>query len=430
MTSTSKSSFFRQSGWMVIATFLGGIFMAGVQFLAQKDGVLENTDCNNFVALLTLLIVIGGVPSAALQTIFAQQAAAAVTPEKNAELSATTRALLRTTFLFWFVMAGLVMIFLGPVSAVLGVNDRAALRIAMMAALSALWLPTFKGVLQGMHRFASLGWLLIVEGAARLATFILLVILLKGRAAGGLWAVFAAQYLTLGIAVWLTRDVWGAKTSAAFSWRAWLIRGAPLTLGMGALIFISRLDNLFTKSLFFNSNDVKVYNCAMFIGFAITQFIAPITNVMFPTIVRNLALSRKTDALFLTLAVTGAFACLAALGCTLFPRLPVAILFPKQMGAAALVPWFLLNYDLGEPVNISSGVRTPIAELAGTIKKATGFEGRITWDTSKPDGQMDKIFDVTRLHKLGLSCPTTLEEGLRKTVRWFLEARAKGEVRL
>ena len=97
---------------------------------------------------------------------------------------------------------------------------------------------------------------------------------------------------------------------------------------------------------------------------------------------------------------------------------------------AALVPWFLLNYDLGEPVNISSGVRTPIAELAGTIKKATGFEGRITWDTSKPDGQMDKIFDVTRLHKLGLSCPTTLEEGLRKTVRWFLEARAKGEVRL
>lgn len=325
---------------MVIATFLGGIFMAGVQFLAQKDGVLENTDCNNFVALLTLLIVIGGVPSAALQTIFAQQAAAAVTPEKNAELSATTRALLRTTFLFWFVMAGLVMIFLGPVSAVLGVNDRAALRIAMMAALSALWLPTFKGVLQGMHRFASLGWLLIVEGAARLATFILLVILLKGRAAGGLWAVFAAQYLTLGIAVWLTRDVWGAKTSAAFSWRAWLIRGAPLTLGMGALIFISRLDNLFTKSLFFNSNDVKVYNCAMFIGFAITQFIAPITNVMFPTIVRNLALSRKTDALFLTLAVTGAFACLAALGCTLFPRLPVAILFPKQMGAAALVPWF------------------------------------------------------------------------------------------
>jgi GDP-L-fucose synthase len=52
------------------------------------------------------------------------------------------------------------------------------------------------------------------------------------------------------------------------------------------------------------------------------------------------------------------------------------------------------------------------------------------WDTSKPDGQMDKIFDVTRLHQLGLSCPTTLEEGLRRTVAWFQEARHTSAVRL
>jgi hypothetical protein len=71
-----------------------------------------------------------------------------------------------------------------------------------------------------------------------------------------------------------------------------------------------------------------------------TQFIAPITAVMFPTIVRNLALSKKTDALVLTLAVTAGFACVAALGCTLFPKLPVAILFPQKMAAAALVPWY------------------------------------------------------------------------------------------
>jgi hypothetical protein len=71
-----------------------------------------------------------------------------------------------------------------------------------------------------------------------------------------------------------------------------------------------------------------------------TQFIAPITAVMFPTIVRNLALSKKSDALVLTLAVTGGFACLAATGCVLFPKLPVAILFPQKMAAAALVPWY------------------------------------------------------------------------------------------
>ena len=87
----------------------------------------------------------------------------------------------------------------------------------------------------------------------------------------------------------------------------------------------------------------------MFIGFAMTQFIAPIAAVMFPTIVRNMALSKKTDALLLTLAVTGGFACLAATGCTLFPKLPLAILFPDKIGASVLVPsyvWVLVPLAL------------------------------------------------------------------------------------
>jgi GDP-L-fucose synthase len=42
-------------------------------------------------------------------------------------------------------------------------------------------------------------------------------------------------------------------------------------------------------------------------------------------------------------------------------------------------------------VNISAGRRITIRELAETVKKATGFTGEIVWDTSKPDGQMDKI---------------------------------------
>ena len=94
------------------------------------------------------------------------------------------------------------------------------------------------------------------------------------------------------------------------------------------------------------------------------------------------------------------------------------------------IPWFLANYESSEPVNISAGRRITIRELAETVKKATGFTGEIVWDTSKPDGQMDKIFDVARLHQLGLSCSTTLEEGLRRTTDWFRKARTTGEVRL
>lgn len=97
---------------------------------------------------------------------------------------------------------------------------------------------------------------------------------------------------------------------------------------------------------------------------------------------------------------------------------------------AATIPWFFANYDNSEPVNISTGTRITIRELAETVKTATGYKGRIVWDESKPDGQMDKIFDATRLHGLGLRCPTTLDLGLARTVKWFLQARQEGAVRI
>jgi O-antigen/teichoic acid export membrane protein len=339
MDSTGKSSFFRQSGWMVVSNSLGGIFMVSVQIAAQDGRLMAASDSTVFVALLGLLIIFGGVPSAALQTIFAQQAAAAVTDQTKRELTATLRGVLRATFFFWLLLAGAAVLFAGPVSAALDVNNPAALRIAILAVLAVVWLPTFKGLLQGQHRFAPLGWLQIMEGALRLGIFFLLVLWIKGGAAGGLWAACAGSYLTLAYALWLTRDVWCARISASFSWKDWLSRGVPLTLSVGAYVCMYSLDRVFTKSLHFDPVPVKLYNNAMLVGFAIVQFIAPITAVMFPTIVRNLALSKKTDALLLTLAVTGIFGCLAAVGCTLFPRLPLAVLHFDRL-AAPLVPWF------------------------------------------------------------------------------------------
>ena len=96
----------------------------------------------------------------------------------------------------------------------------------------------------------------------------------------------------------------------------------------------------------------------------------------------------------------------------------------------ATIPWFIQHYDSSDPINISAGRRISIRELAETVKKVTGFQGEIVWDASKPDGQMDKIFDVTRLNALGLSCATTLEDGLRRTADWFRQARENGTVRL
>jgi GDP-L-fucose synthase len=78
------------------------------------------------------------------------------------------------------------------------------------------------------------------------------------------------------------------------------------------------------------------------------------------------------------------------------------------------------KYDGSEIINISSGVQTSIGELVLTIAELVGYTGKIRWDTSKPDGQMFKGFDVTRMREwLGYSCQTSLREGLAKTIAWF-----------
>lgn len=78
------------------------------------------------------------------------------------------------------------------------------------------------------------------------------------------------------------------------------------------------------------------------------------------------------------------------------------------------------RYSGSEIINLSSGVRTTIRELIETVAELTRFQGQVRWDASKPDGQMFKGFDVSRMHELlGYRCPTTLREGLASTITWF-----------
>ena len=74
-------------------------------------------------------------------------------------------------------------------------------------------------------------------------------------------------------------------------------------------------------------------------------------------------------------------------------------------------------------LNIGTGEDVEIKNLAETIKRIVGFEGEIIYDETKPDGVPRKLLDVSRLNNLGWKNTTTLEEGLRKTYRWFLNTR-------
>ena len=85
-------------------------------------------------------------------------------------------------------------------------------------------------------------------------------------------------------------------------------------------------------------------------------------------------------------------------------------------------------YDAGDPLNLGVGHEVPIKELAETIAALTGFDGRIRWDTSKPDGQPRRAVDASRARaELGFAPSVVLEEGLRRTIDWYREHRAEAE---
>lgn len=82
----------------------------------------------------------------------------------------------------------------------------------------------------------------------------------------------------------------------------------------------------------------------------------------------------------------------------------------------------LERYDGAEPVNLGSGVEISIAELASVVADAVGFTGRITWDTSKPNGQPRRCLDTGRARDLfGFEATVPFDAGIRETVTWYAD---------
>jgi GDP-L-fucose synthase len=83
---------------------------------------------------------------------------------------------------------------------------------------------------------------------------------------------------------------------------------------------------------------------------------------------------------------------------------------------------FLLNnYDSEQIINVGVGKDIAIMELAEMIKEIVEYDGKIHFDTSKPDGTPRKLLDVSRLQALGWKASISLRTGLALTYQWFLE---------
>jgi GDP-L-fucose synthase len=82
------------------------------------------------------------------------------------------------------------------------------------------------------------------------------------------------------------------------------------------------------------------------------------------------------------------------------------------------------RYNKPDPINIGAGFEIAIKDLVELIVKLTGFKGKIVWDTTKPDGQPRRMLDTTHAFKeFGFKAKVGLEEGLKKTIAWYLSTK-------
>lgn len=85
------------------------------------------------------------------------------------------------------------------------------------------------------------------------------------------------------------------------------------------------------------------------------------------------------------------------------------------------------HFDSSEPVNLGSGNEISIRELTERIARLTGFEGRLVWDTRRPNGQPRRAIDASRAReRFGFVARVPLDEGLRRTIEWY-RRQGRGE---
>ena len=85
------------------------------------------------------------------------------------------------------------------------------------------------------------------------------------------------------------------------------------------------------------------------------------------------------------------------------------------------------NYNKPEPVNLGAGFEISIKALAELICELAGFDGRIEWDASQPDGQPRRRLDTSRAkHEFGFVAKTDLREGLKRTIDWYKREEVRG----
>ena len=334
-------TFFRQTGWMLMASTTSGLMMYLVHFVATGKLTgrgMPTSEYGVFTALLQVVTMMT-IPTAGIQQVIAQQEAGAITEEKKRVVASEFKGVAMAMFFLWLIIAVIIGVFSKQVSASLQIQNPTALLITVLIGLTSLWMPAVQGLLQGRQNFLWLGFMQITGGIGRLGGVFVLVAILGYWAAGAMGAVLIGMAGLVAIGLWQTRDVWSIER-VPVQWRNWLGRVIPLTLGLGAANFMLSVDMPVTQH-FFPKEQTGFYAAAGMIGRALVFLTQPLTMVMFPKLARARATGEKSHALELTLCTTIIFVGLAAIAATILPWVPLRIMYTKEyLVAAPLIPWF------------------------------------------------------------------------------------------
>ena len=331
----SKSSFFRQSGWMVITTVVSGLAMYGVHPFSKKIPESEYGVLGLLLAFLNCM----SIPSLGLQMMFVQQTAAALTEGDKRCLAGVARKVLLGTFIIWLMMAGGVFLIQNDILTRWQISNPLALWLTMLVGFCALWTPVFGGILHGQQNFFWYGWSSMLNGIGRVTGVAVIVLVFHGYAAGMVGGILAGTVVMLGIFIWQTRSVWTAP-SAPFLWKPWLARVIPLTFGFGSFVVMFSADPLFVQA-YFDKEQTGFYTAAGTVSRALVAFTGPVVQVMFPKIVRSAATREKSDVLWLTLLISAGMAIFGALCLSLLGSVLLWIVYKDSYQAAVpLLHWF------------------------------------------------------------------------------------------
>src|SRR5215831_15193316 len=346
-----KSSFFRHSGWLMIANIAGGVLNWGVHFLQQAvPKPMRAAEYGAFGVFLSVAMVI---PTMSLQMVMAHQTALALATNRQMQLTRMIRRVTIGAFLLWAAAALLVLGFQERILAHWQIQNPAGLWITLVAVLFSIWMPLVWGILQGQQTFFSLGWSMILNGAGRLSVGAIavlgLVVYAKrtqiqyavgGYAAGMMAGVATGVLFATGVAAWASRSLWRGP-SAPFAWRDLAAEALPPLLGLAAFQFLFTADQMFVKT-YFSEKEAGWYFSAGTMSRALIWLVGPLASVMFPRLVHSAAKAEKTNLMSLVLIGTAILATCGAVALRIVAPFIIPLVYDKEFVPVALsvLPWY------------------------------------------------------------------------------------------